>query len=246
MLPSKWLSPASQSLKHLVLYSDLAVGWFPKLDLRGIHFPKLETLSLGHFIFSHDWQFDWIASHSATLRELCMDHCSILYQIGYETGHPNNPTLLDDEGYPMEVQGQFGHSLDSDGGTFRFVSYRTRWNEVFSRISRELRKLETFRFGISPQWDFHPGDRRDSYHGPGMPIMPWESEMDIKNDMFDARYVVYNDWVETYNVHWDDESEDGNNPWIDREWDSEMEASPDCKEEDMRAFRLLLGGLTIV
>jgi len=47
-----------ENLGTLVLYSDLPLVWFPKLDLRTVHFPKLRSLTLGHHIFYHTHQVD--------------------------------------------------------------------------------------------------------------------------------------------------------------------------------------------
>lgn len=55
-LPSVWLMHTSANLTHLSLYCVIPFGFCPHLDLRGIHFPYLRTLSLGNYVFSHDWQ----------------------------------------------------------------------------------------------------------------------------------------------------------------------------------------------
>jgi len=57
------------------------MGFFPKLDLRTIHFPQLRTLALGNYTFTHDWQLEWITSHALTLQNLYLDDCPILYQM---------------------------------------------------------------------------------------------------------------------------------------------------------------------
>lgn len=79
-LPSFWLKPAFSNLEHLALYSNLYVGFVPKCDFRGLHFPKLKTLALGNHAFIHDSQLDWILSHGETLTELYLDHCSIIFE----------------------------------------------------------------------------------------------------------------------------------------------------------------------
>ncbi|KAL4779302.1 hypothetical protein BJX76DRAFT_351902 [Aspergillus varians] len=50
-LPSFWLKPALSSLKHPALYSSIYIGFFPKCDFRGLHFPQLKTLTLGNHTF---------------------------------------------------------------------------------------------------------------------------------------------------------------------------------------------------
>ena len=41
-------------LAHLALYMDEYSGYAPKLDLREIHFPNLQSLEFGNYVFSHD------------------------------------------------------------------------------------------------------------------------------------------------------------------------------------------------
>ncbi|EIT75753.1 hypothetical protein AO1008_08286 [Aspergillus oryzae 100-8] len=80
-MPFAWLKPTMGSLEHLTIYCDNYWGFFPKLDLKGIHFPRLKTLALGNFGFAQDAHVEWIASHEATLAELYLDDCTILYDI---------------------------------------------------------------------------------------------------------------------------------------------------------------------
>lgn len=56
-------------------------GFRPKLDLSQIHFPRLKSLVLGNFTFFQDSQLEWILSHGATLSELSLDDCMILYDL---------------------------------------------------------------------------------------------------------------------------------------------------------------------
>jgi hypothetical protein len=73
-LPDTWLRPATPALKYLSLYSDSYVGFYPKLDLSGIHFPHLESLALGGYLFVQDSDLDWILSHGSTLRHLYLHY----------------------------------------------------------------------------------------------------------------------------------------------------------------------------
>lgn len=67
-LPYTWLRPdVTENLAVLSLFYREFWGWAPKMDFRAISeiaspFPRLRTLALGHYIFSHDWQIDWFAS----------------------------------------------------------------------------------------------------------------------------------------------------------------------------------------
>ncbi|KAF2870040.1 hypothetical protein BDV95DRAFT_608063 [Massariosphaeria phaeospora] len=261
IFPTNWLKPTAQNLKHLTLYADLPFGFFPKLELRDIHFPQLRTLALGQYVISHDWQVDWIISHHATLYELYLDHCSILFQIGH-----SSKAGLNEEGYFHDDkksactsthdglwQESVWYSLDpTDDGwsqstkeeiynAVTFASFGTRWHDVFDRFSRSLPRLRTFRFGSSDQWKFDTDNRFEDSE-PGLPIMPWESESYIKNEMFEARYLHYNDWDEEYGVEWG-EGEDSVIDFEDKRWTAGMEEPPACEEEDEKALIALLRGL---
>ncbi|KAF2874692.1 hypothetical protein BDV95DRAFT_615981 [Massariosphaeria phaeospora] len=236
--PATFLTPCQQNLKHLALYSDLAVGWYPKLDLRNIHFPNLQTLALGHFIFSHGWQFDWIMLHGSTLEALYFDHCAILYQIGSTI--PGG--WLDAEGYPVippvdyfiHIPSSAHPNLENDKSlseTTTFKSYDTQWHSVFDRFTDALPRLHDFRFGSSLEWDSSIKSRLgDSI---GMAVMPWEAESKIENELFQQRYVQYNDWGDYYDTEW----------WM-AGWDEAMMAQaqppPDCLEQDKTALQALL------
>ncbi|KAF2501147.1 hypothetical protein BU16DRAFT_430523, partial [Lophium mytilinum] len=80
-LKDQWLRPVSPHLEELALYGDDFWGYWPRCDLRSLHFPKLKSLSLGNLTFTHDWQLDWILSHADTLEELRLDHCPIVQGI---------------------------------------------------------------------------------------------------------------------------------------------------------------------
>ncbi|KAF2442926.1 hypothetical protein P171DRAFT_474243 [Karstenula rhodostoma CBS 690.94] len=244
--PSGWLEPA-KNLRHLTLYSDLPTGWFPKVDLCSVHFAQLESLALGQFVFSDDRHFKWIVDHSATLQELYFDHCSILYQSG---ASQERNRWLDDEGYPKINLDDSVHGYSSLPGNgeehiLTLESYTIRWSDAFALFSRSLTSLRTFHFGTSSQWQFRTPNRRDDASA-GHPIMPWEGERDLKNELFKERYLVYNDWDEDYNVHWEGSYEDvlDKKFWTDEEL-ARFEKYPQCTDKDEGALKELLGKLGV-
>ncbi|ETS73562.1 hypothetical protein PFICI_14508 [Pestalotiopsis fici W106-1] len=94
-LPSTWLAPEiAENLTVLSLFFQNYWGWVPKMDFRAVNpgkgrasgLPNLRVLALGHYVFSHEWQIDWIASmvgHDnglGGLQELYLDECPILWQ----------------------------------------------------------------------------------------------------------------------------------------------------------------------
>ena len=116
---STWLQPGSQSLRRLCLgYSDPRNlwGYYPKADFRGIHFPHLENLSLGNFLFSHNWQMEWLSSHGNTLKHLYFDHCPILM-------FARQAEEMDDEGYPTGV------ADESDSLRKEVFMYNRKWSD---------------------------------------------------------------------------------------------------------------------
>ncbi|CAG8021383.1 unnamed protein product [Penicillium salamii] len=82
LLSTVWLKPAMSSLQNLTLYSDMYWGFYPRPPLKGIHFPNLQSLSLGNYCFFEDAQLDWILSHSS-LQELYLDDCAIFFKSLY-------------------------------------------------------------------------------------------------------------------------------------------------------------------
>jgi hypothetical protein len=212
-----------------------------------VHLPKLSSLTLGHHIIHDDRQVDWIISHQETLRELILDHCSILYQIGY-----NIPDWLDDDGYPQRVDewGGFGCSFDPNpydpeefGEMLLLRSNDLRWNTIFSRFASSLPHLYEFRFGSSSQWDFDTA----SFHfragaTTNMPIMPWEDEHNIENLMFDGMYVIWDDWQNEYRSTWSNLDRRGREKfgvgWRDR-WLARLESEP-SSFDDVVALQALL------
>lgn len=248
--PSRFPQPLSQNLRNLVLYSDLPLGWFPTLDLRTVKFLNLHSLTLGHHIFHHH-QVDWILSHGATLEELNLDRCSILYQIGHSI-----PGWLDSEGYPVAQPP--GHNIcdygwssapdDLDDApeftrTLQFRSNALRWHDIFSCFASSLPKLQTFRFGASKQWNFHVESRyadRGLAGSPGHPIMPWEDEQNIRNELLEERYLIWDDWEMKYRPHWTTEDNEYEKEDWSTEWTARFETYPKCEEEDKRSLQALI------
>lgn len=224
------------NLQRLVLYSDFRFGFFPTLDLTRLHFPNLRSLCLGLYVFAQDSQFSWIVSHSDTLQELYMDNCSILYQVGHTI-----PGWLGEDGFPVEhppnADQPYGKSYppwerDNDP-TLR--DYQTRWHDAFSRFENELPKLRRFVFGISDEWNYDTESRYGYVGGP--PIMPWEAEDEIDNQLWENRYLIYNDWDCEYKTTW--EKDDVYNDWWEEcppDWEDRFVDYPQCDDEDQIAF----------
>ncbi|KAL4804169.1 hypothetical protein BDV18DRAFT_162577 [Aspergillus unguis] len=135
-IPAFWLKPTTSTLQHLTIYSPLPCGFYPKLDFRGLHFPHLKTLYLGNYGFVHDSQLDWILSHGATLSELYLDECTILYEVSIKD-YEN--TYLAPEAFKKREE--FRDNL--------YASYGTRWADYFRAFKDRLPHLCHFRYGHS-------------------------------------------------------------------------------------------------
>ncbi|KAF5660095.1 hypothetical protein FHETE_9066 [Fusarium heterosporum] len=155
-LPRTWLNTnISNNLTTLSLYSEEFWGWFPKMDFRSMDFPNLQVLALGHYVFTHDWQIDWMSSIGQKngvggLRELYLDNCPILYQ-----ANQASPLDENDPGYPV-VSTVFRAAAEMH-------TYPIRWSDVLSRWATSMKSLEVFRMGHS-HWfvDEAPEDTLES------------------------------------------------------------------------------------
>ncbi|POS71163.1 hypothetical protein DHEL01_v210443 [Diaporthe helianthi] len=150
-IPSTLLSaPIADRLRTLSLYAKEHWGFIPKLDLRALGgLPNLRTLALGMFVFTHQWQVDWVAQIGSDngrggLEEVYLDNCPIMWR-----GRVPGP--VDKEGFPLkEVM------IPSTG--FHPISERVvvdidlRWNNVLDEWRRRMPSLKVFRMG-SGDWD---------------------------------------------------------------------------------------------
>ncbi|KAE8340618.1 hypothetical protein BDV24DRAFT_151753 [Aspergillus arachidicola] len=198
-LPSFWLKPALQNLEHLAIYSSHYFGYYSKLDLRGVHFPRLRTLALGNYTFVHDSQLDWILSHRDTLTELYLDDCAILWVVA-PFDKDKERTYLDPDSYTTHP-GLVGHG---------YATYDKRWHHYFKTL-QELSHLRHFRYGHSGYWS---GDEST----------PFECETEIIIGMHEESYLTFTSecyspelsyyYGTGHSMKWVDE---GPLPWIEED-----------------------------
>lgn len=157
-LPSSWLSPCiSDRLRTLSLFAHDYWGWCPKMDFRVLSrgpngtggLPNLRTLALGKYVFSHQWQVDWIAQVGSDngrggLQELYLDDCPIMWR-----GRVHGP--VDSEGFPQEefMTNDFVHP---DSWNTVTVDVDLRWSPVLEEWREKMQSLKVFRMG-SGDWD---------------------------------------------------------------------------------------------
>ncbi|CAM1500445.1 Fc.00g096070.m01.CDS01 [Cosmosporella sp. VM-42] len=151
-LPRTWLSPpAARHLKVLVLKQERFWGWLPRMNFQAVELPNLKVLTLGRYIFSHEWQVGWISSLG--LEELVLEDCPILHQaysamawgttvVGQDAN--GDDIIVSNEGYP---RGDVWDNLGGDGinsADDSSRSFRLRWHSVVSRWCEEIPTLRFF------------------------------------------------------------------------------------------------------
>ncbi|UZP42847.1 hypothetical protein NXS19_010663 [Fusarium pseudograminearum] len=139
-----WLAPdIAGNLQILTLNYKEFWGWCPKMDFRRFELPQLKALSLGRYVFSHQWQIDWFASigngnGSGGLEELYLHDCPILYEATHI-----GPFDTSDPGYPLQ------ESVLGMTGDCETHNYPIRWHDVFSQWAGSLNNLKVFHMGKS-------------------------------------------------------------------------------------------------
>ncbi|KAJ5800823.1 uncharacterized protein N7518_002891 [Penicillium psychrosexuale] len=172
-LSSVWLKPTMGSLRKLSLYSDLYWGFYPKFSLEGVHFPNLQSLTLGNFSFFEDQQVDWILSHSSTLHELYLDDCTILFQVRLS----NVEYYIDD--CPVPISKMKWQTSKHRWGEAWHYHYPRRWNEYFASFETGLPYLRRFAIGHNEAWDS------------GYNELPFEKELDLRPALMCDRYMKF-------------------------------------------------------
>jgi hypothetical protein len=174
-LQQYWLKPLQDKLIKLKIYSSCLWGYLPKCDLRGLHFPRLKSLSLGNMTFTHDWQLDWIISHH-TLELLTLDDCPIVHE-----------AMID---HDEDFEWQIAHN---DAGRQHWPwkyrvhwSYGARWHDYFRKLHRGLPDLQRFGVGRGP-WG--------SPYGFGQPSGAFMAAASMPARLAASRYIIYDNGV---------------------------------------------------
>jgi hypothetical protein len=171
------------SLKKLSLYSTLFCGFYPHVNLEGVHFPNLKSLTFGNFSFFEDKQLDWILLHSATLQELYLDDCHILFYI----------TMFDEQSSRCPIPDMQPY-LHRPG--YLVYSYPRRWYDYFAAIQTGLPHLRVFGIGFNEAWDEVSG-------------LPFETEQNIMPALKNDRYMAFDGGIGPYQFIADMEEEHG-------------------------------------
>ncbi|CAG9983670.1 unnamed protein product [Clonostachys byssicola] len=172
-LPSTWLSPTvAGNLNTMSLYCRDYWGWNPKMDFRAVRpglgvdsgFPNLKVLALGRYVFSHEWQVDWIASLGRQngrggLEELYLDNCPIMYHAYHLKPLDESTTVIgkDKNGDGIVVSNEGYHRRDvlahrpptqrGGGRTHDKREFPLRWHTILSQWNESMNGLRVFKMG---------------------------------------------------------------------------------------------------
>jgi hypothetical protein len=144
-LDTFWLKPLQSQLTQLSIHADDFWGVYPRWDPRALHFPQLRSLSLGKWSIAHQWQIDWLLSHSATIEEYYLDDCPIVHALRhfdhqYKTmsWESNELSICSDK--------------ESDDYTDGFVYPPLRWAYILSQFATQLKRLRKFGMARGNSW----------------------------------------------------------------------------------------------
>jgi hypothetical protein len=129
-LEQTWLGNCQKSLRELDLGFRTHVGFYSKLDLRGLEIARLKVLKLTKITLTHQWQIDWICSHGPTLEILSLIETPIIVQA-------TTRMVLDEESYPIEHQPllQLPETV---------LTFHLKWSEIQDQIRERLPDLRAF------------------------------------------------------------------------------------------------------
>lgn len=120
----------------------------------GSAFPNLKVLALGRYVFSHQWQVDWIASLGREngcggLEELYLDSCPIMWRAC--TLRPLDESIIDlggdkidNHNYPLKEVMTRQSPHDKYWNTVT-VDFDLRWSDMLRTWQDKMRSLKVFR-----------------------------------------------------------------------------------------------------
>ncbi|KAF4976591.1 hypothetical protein FZEAL_6769 [Fusarium zealandicum] len=170
-LPQTWLQPSlATNLRTLSLYCGASWGWSPKMDFRLVNpseggFPNLRVLALGNYIFSHEWQIDWIATQgkdtvAGGLEELYLDACYVMFYAHHLVPLDESETIAgkDLSGNSIRVSNK-GYQrndlileMNEGPGPMAQTAYSLRWHTILPRWRESMTALKVFRMGRGSGW----------------------------------------------------------------------------------------------
>ncbi|KAH8701311.1 hypothetical protein GQ44DRAFT_717848 [Phaeosphaeriaceae sp. PMI808] len=180
-LNKHWLIPLQNQLTNLTLFSNDFFGVYPRWDTRGLHFPHLQSLSLGMWSIAHDWQIEWLLSHANTLEELYLEECPIVNSTQNSNMGPDELSITN----TYNNEGQFFPKL--------------RWHTVLSLVSKRMKRLRRFSMVHGDSYSLSPPYAINRQSFPEHGVLP--------SRIVPGRYCVFDDgtlpspWVQHFYRH---------------------------------------------
>ncbi|KAJ4344991.1 hypothetical protein N0V95_006028 [Ascochyta clinopodiicola] len=125
----EWIGQNQANLKRFHIWFEDYVGYYPKLDLRNVYYPRLKVLELSCVTLSHSSQIDWILAHKDTLTTLYLAECPILV-------HVETRMALDDKLYP--IAGEFAANITRSANDMT-------WHHILTRFRTQLTHLKDYK-----------------------------------------------------------------------------------------------------
>lgn len=194
-----WLS-SSSNLTILELCADECWGYYPKVDFRDTNYPRLRSLILGGFTFSHVWQLQWL-QRLASLERLELSGCSIVRQ-----SRVRGPR--DKDGYPTGIQRPRRTDADMVDMVYSYDNHKC-WSGFFEFLATSLDNLRYF--SMDP-------DHRSSNWWPNDESESGQDDMDGVLMMHPLQYLSFEYFVCGYRatVVLPKQHEDGYSEWLER------------------------------
>jgi hypothetical protein len=193
-LNTVWLEPLQSQLTHLSVYGDDFWGVYPRWNPRALHFPRLKSLSLGKWSIAHQWQIDWLLSHSATIEELYLDNCPIVHALRFFDHQYKN---LSWEPTELSICVEKGSDDYNDGHVYPPL----RWTPILSQFATDLTSLRKFGMATSNSWEHRYelpstlGVGRYMLFDPATCPTAWDQDDMAKcDDEVDFQSCWYHDW----------------------------------------------------
>ena len=178
---ASWLPPVMPNLTNLVLLSDSYWGYWPKIDLSQLFFPHLQVLALGKYLFTHDWQLQWIMRHGKKIQRLYLYDCPIVFR-ACTVGR------FDDDGYPVIRRDGYHFGAEEE----RF--YSATWLKYLQEMTNSLQELQVFKMT-------HENHVDQSWQKPKRNTPYLETYEDMETSIQPTRYRGWH-WMDQNRENW--------------------------------------------
>ncbi|KAF7558107.1 hypothetical protein G7Z17_g85 [Cylindrodendrum hubeiense] len=171
------IPPIAEQLVELTLTSPNCWGAVPgEFNGKGLHFPRLKTLTLARYVIAHRDQFDWVLAQES-LTSLAMHSCAIGSHIlvrqpefaywGVDSRDwiwaqdPPDDEYDEDDEEDEYRRTAISYTIRPEDHALApgFYTHYLRWETVFDSIGRRLPHLQHFNFTKEQWWEYFRQDR---------------------------------------------------------------------------------------